>query len=163
MAGLANLHTPDELHEAFRQFLRQRGIKYTGARKKILDAVLDLTDHFEAEQILYLLKDRGLNVGKATVYRTLPLLVDSGILKQVRFDVKQAHYEHAFGEGPHDHMVCRRCSRIVEFGSEEVVALCEKIARQHHFHVISHRFQLTGLCWECSTQCPVVALPPSGE
>lgn len=157
---LQELRTPDQVREAFRRYLRASGIKDTSARRKILDAVLALDEHFEAEQVLYLLRERGEKVGKATVYRTLPVLVDCGILKQVRFDVKQAHYEHAFGEGPHDHMVCRRCGRIVEFGSEEVVELRNRIARRHHFHVISHRLQLSGLCWECATACPVATMSP---
>lgn len=163
MEDLHDLHTADELREAFRKYLKTHGVKYTGARRKILDTALDLKDHFEAEQVLYLLRERGLKVSKATVYRTLPLLVDCGILKQVRFDVKQAHYEHAFGEGPHDHMVCRRCGRIVEFASDEVIELRARIAQRHHFHVISHRFQLSGLCWECSIKCPVAAMPLTSD
>ena len=155
MSRLQHLHTPDDLHEAFRAYLKNRRIKRTTAREKTLDAVLSITDHFEAEQVLYLLREQGETVSKATVYRTLPLLVDCGILKQVRFDMKRAHYEHAFGEDPHDHMVCRRCGRIVEFSSDEVIELRSRLARRHHFHVISHRLQLSGLCWECSIKCPV--------
>jgi Fur family ferric uptake transcriptional regulator len=162
MSRLANVHSPNEVREAFRTYLRDRGIKYTTARRNILDVVLEMHDHFEAEQVLYAFKVRGLRVGKATVYRTLPLLVDCGILKQVRFDVKQAHYEHAFGQGPHDHMLCRRCGRIVEFASSEVVELRSRIARQHHFHVIGHRLQLYGLCWECSIACPVATKSLAG-
>jgi len=159
MIDLRTVQTHDEVREAFRKYLRHNGIKCTSARRKILDAVLDLEEHFEAEQVLYRLKERGWDVGKATIYRTLPLLVECGILKQVRFDVKQFHYEHDFGAGPHDHMVCRRCGRIVEFASEEVLELRSRIARRHHFHVVGHRFQLSGLCWECSVACPVAAAP----
>lgn len=155
MASLENLQSRDELRGAFRDFLKRRGIKCTGARMTILDTVLELRDHFEAEQVLYLMGERNIRVSKATVYRTLPLLVDCGILKQVRFDVKQAHYEHAFGDKPHDHMVCHRCGRIIEFAADEVIAMRDRIAQRNHFHVIGHRFQLTGLCWECSTKCPV--------
>lgn len=161
MGNLPNLHTPDEVREAFRSYLRDRGIRCTPARLRILDAVLELDYHFQAEQVLYLLTDRGVKVGKATVYRTLPLLVDCGILRQVRFDVKQAYYEHAFGAGPHDHMVCRRCGRIEEFASDEVLELRAKIAHRHHFHATGHRLQITGLCWECSITCPVAAMPRS--
>ena len=157
MDGLRHIRNPDELREVFRKYLRDHGIKCTGARRKILDAVLDLHEHFEAEQVLELLRQRGWKVGKATVYRTLPLLVDCGILKQVRFDVKQAHYEHAFGESPHDHMVCRRCGRIIEFSSDEVEELRARIARRYRFHVTGHRFQLSGLCWDCAINCPVAA------
>ncbi|MGB2986030.1 MAG: transcriptional repressor [Phycisphaerae bacterium] len=163
MASLHQIHSPDELREAFRKYLKDHGIKHTSARHKILNAVLEIHEHFEAEQVLYLLRERGEKVGKATLYRTLPLLVDCGILKQVRFDVKQAHYEHAFGEAPHDHMVCRRCGRIVEFASDEVVELRTRIAQRHYFHAVSHRFQISGLCWECSVKCPVAAARLSDE
>jgi Fur family ferric uptake transcriptional regulator len=153
----SSMNNPNDVRETFRQYLRDHGIKCTSARRKILDVVLDMYEHFEAEQVLYALRQRDLNVGKATVYRTLPLLVDCGILRQVRFDVKLAHYELAFGEQPHDHMVCRRCGRIVEFSSDELVELRNRIARQHHFHVVNHRLQLSGLCWDCSITCPAAA------
>lgn len=163
MTKLHHLHDGEELGEIFRKYLKDHGIKNTSARQKILAAVLDLHEHFEAEQVLYHLRERNEKVSKATVYRTLPFLVDCGILKQVRFEVKQAHYEHAFGEGPHDHMVCSRCGRIVEFASEEVEDLSTRIGRRHHFHVIGHRFQLSGLCWDCSIKCPVAANPLGGS
>ncbi|UCE58377.1 MAG: transcriptional repressor [Phycisphaerales bacterium] len=163
MTSLNRPHTTDEVHEAFRKYLRDHGIKWTKARQRTLEAVLQLKEHFEAEQVLHQLRQGGRNVGKATVYRTLPLLVDCGILKQVRFDVKQAHYEHSYGEGPHDHMVCRRCGRIIEFASEEVVELSSRIAQRHHFHVVGHRMQLSGLCWECSIVCPVAMAPLESE
>lgn len=146
--------------EAFKNYLRRNDIRFTAPRRDILDAVLLLREHFEAEQVLQHLRDRGRKVGKATVYRTLPLLVDAGILKQVRFDVKQAHYKFSWGEDPHDHMVCRRCGRIVEFGSEEVIALRDTIARRTGFHAISHRFQISGLCRECVQDCPIKLVQP---
>ncbi len=74
-----NRETAEELHAVLRKYSKRRGIKYTGARRKILDAVLQMEDHFEAEQVLYLLREQGLKVSKATVYRTLPLHVDCGI------------------------------------------------------------------------------------
>jgi Fur family ferric uptake transcriptional regulator len=145
----------DDAQELFARYLKDRRIKSTDARRRILDAVLQLKEHFETEQLAEHLKVQGYNVGKATVYRSLPLLVDCGILKQVRFDSKQAFYELAMGEDPHDHMVCRRCGCIVEFGAGDVVELRTRLARQHHFHAISHRFQISGLCWDCSIACPV--------
>ncbi|HNQ23766.1 MAG TPA: transcriptional repressor [Phycisphaerae bacterium] len=143
-----------EAQAAFRCYLHDRGIRYTRPRRLILEFVLQLDDHFEAEHLVEALRRQGLPVSKATVYRTLPLLVSCGILRQVRFDAKQAHYERAFGAGPHDHMVCRRCGRIIEFAANDVLKLRRRIARAHHFHVISHRFQISGLCWECSITCP---------
>jgi Fur family ferric uptake transcriptional regulator len=127
----------------------------------VLDAVLSFDEHFEAEQVLHALRQRGCSTGKATVYRTLPLLVECGVLQQVRFDAKQAYYEYAYGVFPHDHMVCRRCGRIVEFDVGELIALRDRIAGRERFHVIGHRFQISGLCWACSTSCPVAAVVPN--
>lgn len=135
-------------------YLKSRSIRQTQARRAVLQAVLDINEHFEAEQLFYFLRQNGESVGKATVYRTLPLLVDCGILKQVRLDETRAHYELAVGEDPHDHMVCRRCGRIVEFSSREIETLRKKIAEEKRFHAIGHRFQISGLCWECANSCP---------
>ena len=146
--------TDDNVRAAFRKYLRDNAIKHTRARRLILDAILALRTHFEAEQLLSFLHEHEHNVGKATVYRTLHLLVECGILKEVRFEAKQAHYEQVFGEAPHDHMVCQRCGHIIEFAADEVVTLRDRIAAEHEFHVVSHRFQLTGLCRDCSTGRP---------
>lgn len=134
----------------FRDYLKSRGIRYTMPRQQILEAVLNIEGHFEAEQLLFTLRQKGQRVGKATIYRTLPLLVDCGILKEVRFDVKQAHYRKSFGEQTHDHLVCAKCGRIVEFPSDDVLTLRNTIAKEHRFKPVSHRFQISGICWECS-------------
>ena len=154
----------DAARAAFERYLREHNIKLTEPRQHILTVVLEMRGHFEAEEVLEALRRRGRRVGKATVYRTLPLLVSGGVLRQVRFDARQAHYEQAFGDPPHDHIVCQRCGRIIEFAADEIVELRNRIAREHHFHVVSHRFQLSGLCWECSIDCPVAkaVLPVPG-
>lgn len=160
---MANRKTDNRAESArgvFHRYLKNHGIKFTSPRRRILDVVLEMSDHFEAEQLLFALRTRGERVAKATIYRTLPLLVDCGILKQVRFDVKHAHYEICYGENPHDHMVCRRCGRILEFGSDDVIALRTRLARKYRFHAISHRLQISGLCWECAHQCPAVTKRP---
>lgn len=141
--------------DALAGYIRARGIRDTQARRKVLAVALDLPGHFEAEQVLYLLRERGARVGKATVYRTLPLLVDSGILQEVRFDTKRVHYKFALGRSKQDQLICRRCGRIIEFESADVTALRSRIAAEHRFHVVSHRFQLSGLCHTCATNCPL--------
>lgn len=133
----------------FREFLRDRGLKYTGEREKILQAVMHTDEHFEAEELLRLMWQESNRVGKATVYRTLKLLVECGIVKEVHFSNKQVHYEHTYGQDPHDHMVCRRCGRIIEFDAAEVVRLRTVISAKARFHALSHRFQILGLCEVC--------------
>lgn len=134
----------------FRAYLHDRGLKYTPERRMLLQEVLSDNEHFEAEQLLISMRQAGKRVAKATIYRTLPLLVNCGILKQVQFGDKLARYEHTFGQAPHDHMVCRKCRRIVEFDSSEVVKLRAELAGRYGFEALSHRFQITGLCSECA-------------
>ena len=143
----------------FHEYLRDRGLKYTPERRTILQEVLSNDEHFEAEQLLISLRQMGKRIAKATIYRTLPLLVDCGIIKQVQFGDKLARYEHTLGEDPHDHMVCRCCRRIIEFDSADVARLGMVIAARHRFHALSHRFQITGLCWECVQACPAAERP----
>lgn len=153
--------SPEEIQAAeniFREYLRDRGLKFTPERQSLIREVLGNDSHFEAEQLLIALQQSGARVAKATVYRTLPLLVQCGIIKQIQFGDKLTRYEHTFGHEPHDHMVCRRCRRIIEFDSGEVMQLRTKIAAEHRFHAVGHRMQITGLCWECIQACPVA--PP---
>jgi len=106
---------PDEqiatAENIFREYLRDRGLKYTDERRTMLQCVMRNDEHFEAEQLLLTMRQAGVRVGKATIYRTLKLLVACGIVKEVHFSNKQVHYEHTYGQDPHDHMVCRRCPR----------------------------------------------------
>ena len=139
----------------FRDFLHDRGLKYTGERKKIVRAVMMTDQHFEVEELLRLMWEDDNRVGKATVYRTLKLLVECGIVKEAHFSNKQVHYEHIFGEAPHDHMICRRCGRIIEFDAGNVLQLTAAAAAEHGFHAIAHRFQIIGLCKTCVESCPV--------
>ena len=140
--------------EAFVRYLRSQQIKYTKPRRTILRAALGLPVQFDAEQLLALMHKAGDRVAKATIYRTLPLLVDSGILKQVRLSDSQAHYEHILEDEPHDHIVCHRCGRIIEFESRRVEQLRDQIARENDFRAVSHRFGITGYCATCAKSQP---------
>lgn len=134
----------------FREYLRDRGLKYTPERRMLLLEVLATQQHFEAEQLLIAMRQAGKRVAKATIYRTLPLLADCGIIKQVQFGDNLARYEPILGQAPHDHMVCRNCRRIIEFDSSEVARLRDQIAARHGFAPSGHRFQIIGLCSECA-------------
>lgn len=134
----------------FREYLRSRDLKYTSERQTLVRAILDTQDHFEPDDLLVNLRQQGIRVGKATIYRTLPLLVDCGILRRAFLGGSRAYYEHALGPVPHDHMVCRRCGRVIEFDSTEVLQLREQLARSADFEAISHRFQILGVCSHCS-------------
>ena len=138
--------------DTFREYLRERGLKYTPARRAVLREALLSAEHFETEQLVISLRSAGHRVAKATVYRTLPLLVSCGLLKQIQFGDKLARYEPTFGQQAHDHMVCQKCNRVIEFDSSDVERLRTVVASQHRFQATAHRFQILGICWECSQQ-----------
>jgi Fur family ferric uptake transcriptional regulator len=138
----------------FRLYLQDRGLKYTPERQAVLQEVLRNDEHFEAEELLISMRQQGKRVAKATIYRTLPLLVSCGILRQVQFGDNLTRYEHTFGQDPHDHMICNRCRKIIEFSSADVVELRSVLAAKHRFRAMSHRFQISGLCWECAQAYP---------
>ncbi len=106
--ALAPPHGADELPmklieplcAVFRRKLKSEGLKYTAERAQILDAIIRRDDIFQADQLMRALKDQGFRVSKATVYRTIKLLQEAGILQQVLFDAEQSHYQMAYARGP---------------------------------------------------------------
>lgn len=126
----------------FRRFLKSRDLKYTQERADVLDAIIARDGAFEAEELLLDLRAKGHDVSKATVYRTIRLLLDAGIITQSLFDAKQSHYELLYGQEPRDCMVCMKSGRRVEFSSKELVALRDRICRELAWQPVGHRFQI---------------------
>lgn len=130
------------LCSVFRRFLRSRELKYTQERADVLDAIIARDGAFEAEELVFDLRQRGHDVSKATVYRTIRLLLDAGIITQSLFDAKQSHYELLYGREPRDCMVCMKTGRRVEFTSKELVELRNRICRELGWQPVGHRFQI---------------------
>jgi Fur family ferric uptake transcriptional regulator len=130
----------DRAEEVFRNYLRERGLKATSERQTLVRAILSSEEHF---------RQQGIRVGKATIYRTLPLLVDAGILRRAFLGHNRAYYEHCLGATPHDHMICTNCGQVIEFDSSDILQIRERLASQAGFSVHSHRFQIAGLCSNC--------------
>src|SRR5262245_59806996 len=95
--------------QKFRQFLATRGLRMTREREVILDAILDTREHFDVERLYVELRKRDRFVSRATIYRTLHLLVESGLLDRARFGTDAFSYEQMHGREHHDHMVCNGC------------------------------------------------------
>jgi Fur family ferric uptake transcriptional regulator len=138
-------HLPmDTPEHVFREFLRDRNLKYTTERLAILKAVQKFGRPFEAEELLLALRESDYRISKATIYRTLKHLLDAGLIKQVHFGVggKQAHYDFVSLTDAHDHLVDADTGKIIPFSSELVTKLSEEIARKMGFESVSHRFQI---------------------
>lgn len=129
----------------FRRFLKKQGLKFTPERAKILNAVLSKEGVFEADQLLYEMRDEGDRVSKATIYRTLKHLLEAKIITEVLIDSKQAHYQLCFGKEAKGHLVCLETSKVTEFPTAEIHAFYERICKEHGYDPVSFRFVIYGL------------------
>ncbi len=126
----------------FRRFLKARRLKYTPERADILDAIIEREGLFEVEELMHEMRQRGYRVSKATVYRTIKLLQDAGIITQALFDARHAHYQLIYGKQPRDYMVCMKTGRIVEFADDALSRVRDRICRDHGWEPVGHRFQI---------------------
>lgn len=143
----SSFHNEDtkDLKARWKAYLQENNLNTTQQRELIVDQFLRCRDHVSVDELLARVRKRNRKVGYATVYRTLKLLVDSGLAIQRQFGDGQARYEV---EGDHhDHLICSKCGLILEFEDQEIETLQEKIAeRLGGFKVIRHRHELYGLC-----------------
>lgn len=143
----------DALLERFKRVLRDNGLKYTKQREVLLQTLYNNSEHFTPEQLYLYIKERypGLNVGIATVYRSLNLLEESGMVTSISFGAQGKKFELA-NKPHHDHMICRQCGVIVEFEDQIIEKRQLAIAKEHGFKLTGHIMQLYGVCSECNKQ-----------
>lgn len=135
--------------EIFKEFLSGKGLRFTRERQRILEEVSSLKTHFDPEELLSRMRSKRIKISKASIYRTLPLLLESGLIEQVEMNDKHAHYEHTFGHKHHDHLICLKCGRVIEVSSPKLEALQDELCRSHRFRGITHTLEIKGYCRSC--------------
>jgi Fur family ferric uptake transcriptional regulator len=138
--------------DAFRAYLRDHNFPVTPQRLAIAEVVLLRDRHFSAEDVQRELTARGIEVGTATVYRTLELLVRSGLVVQRDFGEGFKRYESARGIPQHEHLLCTVCGKVEEFQDERLDRMATLIAEARGFAIQSHRLVIAGICRECQGQ-----------
>lgn len=138
-----------EEQEVFLKHIQKKGLKRTSQRDLILDMFLRTEEHLSSEDLYRLVKQEDPTIGQTTVYRTLKLLTEAGLAREVRFGDGITHYEHNYKHQHHDHMICSECGRIIEFFSAELEALQDQIAAKHRFQISHHLHRIIGICAEC--------------
>lgn len=149
MSDIENMEY-DSLLERFKELLKHNNLKYTKQREIILQTLYNSDKHFTPESLYMLIKENypELNVGIATVYRTLNLLEDSNIATSISFGSAGKKFELA-NKPHHDHLICKCCGLIVEFEDEYIEKRQEEIASANGFKLTSHLMQLYGICEKC--------------
>ena len=140
------------LLEQFKTLLRSNTLKFTKQRELILKFLYENEGHFTPEEIYMLLKKEhpDVNIGIATVYRTLTLLEDSGIASSISFGAQGKKYELGLKKH-HDHLICTQCGEIIEFFDETIEERQEEIAKHFNFLMKDHTMKIIGLCQKCQT------------
>lgn len=133
----------------FEDFLREENYRVTPERFEVLDAVMATNGHFDADELFLTLKKTGSKVSRATVYNTLDILEECELVFKTRLKDHGSRYEKAFGRSHHDHLICVKCGKIVEFVDEGIEQGQQAIAKKFKFTLISHSHQIFGLCPDC--------------
>jgi Fur family ferric uptake transcriptional regulator len=140
--------------DRFERFLHRKDLRLTEARAAIVEAALARSGHYPIEDLISDLKARGIRGSKATVYRTLPLLAEAGILQPAIIAADTKSYETTFGRVHHDHLLCSDCGKVVEFEFEAFEILQRDVASKHGFRLSAHYHELVGTCPDCLQRGP---------
>jgi Fur family ferric uptake transcriptional regulator len=141
-AGPTEIRITEPLCAVFRRRLKEEGQKYTPERAQILDTIVQIDDVFEAEQLQERLRKSDFRISKATIYRTLKLLQDAGIIQQVLIDSDQASYQLAYGQTPRDLLIRTDTHEVISFDAPELAEIRDRICRKHGLEPQGHRFHI---------------------
>src|SRR5437762_8704543 len=146
-----------EEQEVFLAHIQKKGLKRTAQRDLILDVFLRTERHLSNEDLYRLVKEEDSSIGQTTVYRTLKLLSEAGLAREVRFGDGRTHYEHNYKHEHHDHMICSECGKIIEFYSAELEAIQDAMAAKYKFELTEHLLRMIGVCADCQRQAVKVS------
>src|SRR2546430_10593312 len=146
-----------EEQEVLLKHIQKRGLKRTAQRDLILDVFLRTEEHMSSEDLYRLVQKEDPEIGQTTVYRTLKLLTEAGLAREVRFGDGRTRYEHNYKHPHHDHMICTECGRTIEFFSAELEAIQDSIVAKHRFKPTQHSLRIFGVCAQCQRRKDVNA------
>jgi len=149
LIGAAMKHLHDQEKNQFKKLFKQEQIDDFENRLTVLEAFLQTENHVTAAELTGLLAENGVQLDQEFVLDTLKLMCRFGFADQSRFDNGDLRYEHRHLGQHHDHMVCAKCRKIIEFHDNRLEALQSEIAAAHGFQMFQHKMELYGICADC--------------
>jgi Fur family ferric uptake transcriptional regulator len=148
--------------EVFLEHIQKAGLRRTTQRDLIMEIFLRTEEHLTSEDLYWLVQKEDPTVGNTTVYRTLKLLTEAGLAREVRFGDNKTYYEHHYNHQHHDHMICTECGKVIEFFSEAIEELQDQMADKFEFRPTHHSLRMWGICSECQKMESKSLSAPSG-
>ncbi len=131
------------------EYLQDRKLKLTPHRQLILDIFLENEGHRSVEDIYRVVREKDPRIGYTTVYRTMKILSECGLAREIDLADGITRYEHLYNHQHHDHMICMQCGKSIEFYKSEIEELQDEASAQLGFKVLDHKLQIYGLCSDC--------------
>ncbi|CCH47884.1 Fur family transcriptional regulator [Pseudodesulfovibrio piezophilus] len=138
--------------DVFADYLSNKSLKMTPQRRLILDTFIKQNAHLSSEELYIKVKRRDKSVGQATVYRTLKLLNEAGLIEPLDFADGVTRYELSYGETHHDHLICEQCGQNIEILDTMIEKRQEELAQEHGFALLRHKMYLYGYCKDCRSK-----------
>lgn len=135
--------------QRFEEYLKSKELKYTSERMLILKAIFSFHKHFDVEELFERLRKQGNDVSRATIYRTVPLLLQSGLITETFRCQDKISYEIIFSKKHHDHLLCIKCGKAIEFFNEKIERLQNEVCKKYNFKPLEHRLGIKGYCEDC--------------
>ena len=144
-------HAPDldRLRTDLESFMNKRGLRSTEQRRLIIDTLFDASEHITIDGLLSEVRAIDPKVGYATVYRTLKMLTESGVVQEHKFGDGHTRYELADANSHHDHLICLECGRVDEFVDDVIEKRQKAVAESNGYALAQHQLALYGYCADC--------------
>lgn len=146
MAHPAHEDTIQLVKEIFRSYLKERNQRQTPERFMVLEEIYRAEGHFDADDIFFNMKNAGTRVSRATVYNTLDLLIECGLVQRQQFGKNQYYYERSYAYQQHDHLICTDCGVVIEFCDPRILEIQKLMEQIYEFDVEAHSLHLFGKC-----------------
>jgi len=135
--------------EVFRKFIRNKGLRNTPEREGIIEEIFSTHDHFDVEALYLRLRKKNKKISKPSIYRLIPLLLESELIQEAYFENGHLHYEHIYGHEHHCHLRCIACGITVEFSETSMQEVEKRLAEKYDFQVEGHKLEVFGYCQKC--------------